>query len=152
MLCSLSCADLVLIKAQNTVNPFGLTSILTKSKGKSATINRGSDYYRYPKLFSSIFLFIATIFEIIETFIIILLLIIGSIAITTRFVDVNSALFSNILGIIIIVFSLGGLVIGFIIYKKAMGWAIKKFNLKDKLLDDVTSHYIKKNENEDKLR
>ena len=108
--------------------------------------------YRNKKRFSSIFLFIATIFEIIETFIIILLLIIGSIAITTRFVDVNSALFSNILGIIIIVFSLGGLVIGFIIYKKAMGWAINKFNLKDKLLDDVTSHYIKKNEEEEKLR
>ena len=108
--------------------------------------------YRNKKRFSSIFLFIATIFEIIETFIIILLLIIGSIAITTRFVDVNSALFSNILGIIIIVFSLGGLVIGFIIYKKTMGWAINKFNLKDKLLDDVTSHYIKKDENEEKLR
>ena len=108
--------------------------------------------YRNKKRFSSIFLFIATIFEIIETFIIILLLIIGSIAITTRFVDVNSALFSNILGIIIIVFSLGGLVIGFIIYKKAMGWAINKFNLKNKLLDDVTSHYIKKDENEEKLR
>lgn len=108
--------------------------------------------YHNKKRFSSIFLFIATIFEIIETFIIILLLIIGSIAITTRFVDVNSALFSNILGIIIIVFSLGGLVIGFIIYKKAMGWAINKFNLKDKLLDDVTSHYIKKDENEEKLR
>ena len=108
--------------------------------------------YRNKKRFSSIFLFIATIFEIIETFIIILLLIIGSIAITTRFVDVNSTLFSNILGIIIIVFSLGGLVIGFIIYKKAMGWAINKFNLKDKLLDDVTSHYIKKNEEEEKLR
>ena len=108
--------------------------------------------YRNKKRFSSIFLFIATIFEIIETFIIILLLIIGSIAITTRFVDVNSALFSNILGIIIIVFSLGGLVIGFIIYKKAMGWAINKFNLQDKLLEDVTSHYIKKNEEEEKLR
>ena len=47
--------------------------------------------YRNKKRFSSIFLFIATIFEIIETFIIILLLIIGSIAITTRFVDVNSS-------------------------------------------------------------
>lgn len=108
--------------------------------------------YRNKKRFSSIFLFIATIFEIIETFIIILLLIIGSVAITAKFVDVNSALFSNILGIIIIVFSLGGLIIGFIIYKKAMGWAINKFNLKDKLLDDVTSHYIKKDENEEKLR
>ena len=108
--------------------------------------------YRNKKRFSSIFLFIATVFEIIETFLIILLLIIGSVAITTRFVDVNSALFSNILGIIIIVFSLGGLIIGFIIYKKAMGWAINKFNLKDKLLDDVISHYIKKDENEEKLR
>ncbi len=108
--------------------------------------------YRNKKRFSSIFLFIATVFEIIETFLIILLLIIGSVAITTRFVDVNSALFSNILGIIIIVFSLGGLIIGFIIYKKAMGWAINKFNLQDKLLEDVTSHYIKKNEEEEKLR
>ena len=35
-------------RGKNAVNPFGLTSILTKSKGKSATINRGSDYYRYP--------------------------------------------------------------------------------------------------------
>lgn len=108
--------------------------------------------YRNKKRFSSIFLFIATVFEIIETFLIILLLIIGSVAITTRFVDVNSALFSNILGIIIIVFSLGGLIIGFIIYKKAMGWAINKFNLQNKLLEDVTSHYIKKNEEEEKLR
>ena len=108
--------------------------------------------YRNKKRFSSIFLFIATVFEIIETFLIILLLIIGSVAITTRFVDVNSALFSNILGIIIIVFSLGGLIIGLIIYKKAMGWAINKFNLQDKLLEDVTSHYIKKNEEEEKLR
>lgn len=104
--------------------------------------------YRNKKRFSSVFLFIATIFEIIETFLIILVLIVGAIALVTRFVDVSSALFSNILGIIIIVFSLGGLVIGFIIYKKAMGWAINKFNLKDKLLDDVTSHYIKSDEQE----
>jgi len=27
---------------------YRMPSILTKSKGKSATINRGSDYYRYP--------------------------------------------------------------------------------------------------------
>lgn len=104
--------------------------------------------YRNKKRFSSVFLFIATIFEIIESFLIILVLIVGAIAFVTRFVDVSSALFSNILGIIIIVFSLGGLVIGFIIYKKAMGWAINKFNLKDKLLDDVTSHYIKSDEQE----
>lgn len=108
--------------------------------------------YRNKKRFSSLFLFIATIFEIIETILIILVLLIGAIAITSGFVDINTPLFSNLLGVIIIVFSLGGLVLGFIIYKKAMGWAINKFNLKDKLLDDVTSHYIKKNENEDKLR
>ena len=35
-------------RGKNAVNPFGLTSILTKSKGKSAAINRGSDYFRYP--------------------------------------------------------------------------------------------------------
>ena len=35
-------------RGKNAVNPFGLTSILTKSKGKSATRNRGSDYRRYP--------------------------------------------------------------------------------------------------------
>ena len=43
-------------KAQNAVNPSGLTSILTKSKGKSATINRGSDYCRYPKRWIGAFL------------------------------------------------------------------------------------------------
>lgn len=105
--------------------------------------------YRNKKRFSSVFLLIATVFEIIETFLIILALIVGAIAITARFVDIKSALFSNILGIIIIVFSLGGLVIGFIIYKKAMRWAIDKFDLKDKLLDDVTSHYIKSDEQEE---
>ena len=36
-------------RGKNAVNPFGLTSILTKSKGKSAAINRGSDYFRYPR-------------------------------------------------------------------------------------------------------
>ena len=35
-------------RGKNAVNPFGLTSILTKSKGKSATRNRGLDYYRNP--------------------------------------------------------------------------------------------------------
>ena len=35
-------------RGKNAVNPFGLTSILTKSKGKSTAINRGSDYFRYP--------------------------------------------------------------------------------------------------------
>ena len=34
------------------MNPFGFTSILTKSKGKSATRNRGSDYNRYPNKIS----------------------------------------------------------------------------------------------------
>ena len=37
-------------RGKNAVNPFGLTSILTKSKGKSATRNRGSDYYRNPNI------------------------------------------------------------------------------------------------------
>ena len=37
-------------RGKNAVNPFGLTSILTKSKGKSATRNRGSDYHRNPKV------------------------------------------------------------------------------------------------------
>ncbi len=108
--------------------------------------------YRNKKRFSSLFLFIATIFEIIETILIILVLLIGAIAITSRFVDINTPLFSNLLGVIIIVFSLGGLVLGFIIYKKAMGWAINKFNLKDKLLDDVTSHYIKPDDTEARKR
>lgn len=108
--------------------------------------------YRNKKRFSSLFLFIATIFEIIETILIILVLLIGAIAITSRFVDINTPLFSNLLGVIIIVFSLGGLVLGFIIYKKAMGWAINKFNLKDKLLDDVTFHYIKPDDTEARKR
>ena len=41
-------------RGKNAVNPFGLTSILTKSKGKSATRNRGLDYHRNPNRFYKI--------------------------------------------------------------------------------------------------
>lgn len=106
--------------------------------------------YRNKKRFSSLFMLGATVFEIIETFLIILFLLLVAIVIASRILDMNSTVFSNVLAIIVIVFSLGGLIIGFLIYKKVMRWAINKFNLKDKLLEEVTSHYIKpeKKENE----
>ena len=53
-----------------------------------------------------------------------------------------------------IVIFIGSLVLGFLLYKKLIRWVIVKFNLKEKLMDDVIIHYIKpsKDEMEAELR
>ena len=37
----------------------------------------------------------------------------------------------------------GGLVLGFLIYRRLMQFVIEKFNLRDKLTDEVLKHYDK---------
>lgn len=104
--------------------------------------------WRNKKRFSNIFMICATLFEIAETFIIIIALVVIALMIMTKTMTPGSAAFSNVLGAAMIILSLGGLVIGFIIYKKVMGWVIKKYNLEDKLLDEIKMHYVKNSKNE----
>ena len=90
----------------------------------------------------------ATLFEIAETFIIIIALVVIALMIMTKTMTPGTVAFSNVLGAAMIILSLGGLVIGFIIYKKVIGWVIKKYNLEDKLLDEIKMHYVKNSKNE----
>lgn len=104
--------------------------------------------YRNKKRFSNIFMIGATLFNIVETFVIIIALLVLGIFILTKTCNPETAAFSNILGVLVIVLSFGGLVLGFLVYKKVTGWVIKRFNLEDKLLDSIKMHYQKKTKEE----
>ncbi|MBQ1709540.1 MAG: DUF3754 domain-containing protein [Treponema sp.] len=99
--------------------------------------------YRNKKNFSSIFMVIATLAEIAITFILVIGLLIIGIFILSRICDIDSQAFSNSLGVLVIVISLVGLVVGFIIYKQLMRFVIKKFKLESKLSDEILFHYVK---------
>lgn len=99
--------------------------------------------YRNKKNFSTIFMFIATAAEILITFVLIILLLVIGIFILSRVVSIDSEAFSNILGVMLIVMAFGGLVAGFIIYKKLMKVVILKFHLEEKLSDEILNHYLK---------
>lgn len=104
--------------------------------------------YRNKKRYSSIFMFAATIFEILETMAIMLVLFIITAFILLKLFNPENAAVQIAFQISTVVIFIGGLVLGFLIYKKVIQWAIKKFHLEDKLLDDVKSHYIKPSKEE----
>lgn len=97
--------------------------------------------FRNKKRNSNIFLFFGTIFEIIETFVVILLLFIGVVFLASRILPMTSQAAQHVYPILFIVIFIGGMVLGFKIYKRAVVFVIKKFDLEDKLTDDVLSHY-----------
>ncbi|MCR5062884.1 MAG: hypothetical protein K6A89_06325 [Treponema sp.] len=101
--------------------------------------------YRNKKRNSNLFTFIATIFEIIETAAIVFFFIILSIIIIDK-INVSEKLQSIISSVLLIASFFGGLVLGFFIFKKLMGFVIRKFKLEDKLLDSITVHYLKSKE------
>ena len=104
--------------------------------------------FRNKKRTSNLFMFFATIFEIVETLLLIVLLYIGLVLIISRLFAPDSQVAGTIFQIGTIVIFFGGMVLGFIIYKKAVVFAIKKMKLEDKLSEEVLSHYIKKSEEE----
>jgi len=99
--------------------------------------------FRNKKNFSTMFMVIATLVEIIITFLLVIGLLILGIFILSRVCNVESEAFSNILGVMVIIISLAGLVLGFIIYKLLMRFIIKKFKLEEKLNDEILFHYVK---------
>lgn len=99
--------------------------------------------YRNKKRFSTLFLTLGSIFEIIETLIIIFAGVILSSLLIFRVFHLPTDQSSIVFSIVLIAIFIGGLVLGFIIYKKVVGWVIRKFNLQEKLNDEVVSHYVK---------
>ncbi|MBR1638545.1 MAG: hypothetical protein IJ688_04075 [Treponema sp.] len=104
--------------------------------------------YRNRKKTSTIFMLAASAFEIIETLVIIIALFVLMSFLVFKVLDANQPWVQLLFQISLIVIFIGGIVLGFFIYKKVMKWAIKKFKLEDILLDDVKRHYIKPTEDE----
>lgn len=118
-----------------------------KERQKQAKIE-----YTKKKKFSAIFMTLACVFEIIETLIVMLLLLVGVAYLFTKVIHVEGKIYDTIMTICMIVVFFGGLVLGFIIYKKLVTFVIKKFKLEDKLIDDVIIHYKKESKEQRESR
>lgn len=99
--------------------------------------------YRNKKRTSRIFLFAVTIFEIVETILVVFLLFLVSTFVIGKLFGNNQELATTAFQYAFVVVFIGGLVLGFIIFKKTVQWYIEKFNLEDKLTDEVLYHYKK---------
>ena len=99
---------------------------------------------RAKKRNSRLFLFFGSIFEIIETLAVILLLIILFILLIFRVFKLPEAAAGTVLLFSIIVSVIGGLFLGFMIYKNCANFVIEKFNLSDKLSNEILGHYSKR--------
>ena len=110
--------------------------------------------YRTKKKNSNLFLFCGSIFEVVETILIIMVLFIVFSFLMFRVFNATGDIGQKIFSIMTIVIFVGGLVLGFIVYKKVLGWVIEKFKLEDKLSKEVLDHYKKrtKEEKEAELR
>lgn len=110
--------------------------------------------YRTKKTRSTVFMLCASVFEIVETIVIMLALFLLMSFIVFRVGDPNSRTVQIVFEVLSILIFIGSMVAGFFIYKFAVRAVITKFNLKDKLMNDVIEHYIKpeKDETEEALK
>lgn len=110
--------------------------------------------YRNKKRFSSFFMTMACIFEILETMVIMFALLVISVLLVYRVFHLQDRAASIAMTIALVVIFIGGLILGFFIYKKAVIFVIKKGKLEDKLSDDILDHYTRNpwKPSEEKLR
>ena len=93
---------------------------------------------------SRLFLFFGSVFEIIETLVIILLLFVFFSLLIFRVFQLPEATARTVFQFSTIVSFLGGLFLGFMVYKTCANFVIEKFNLSDKLSNEVLGHYSKR--------
>lgn len=104
--------------------------------------------FRTKKRNSVRFMIFSSVFEIIETVLIMFVMFVIASFLTFKVfhADPNSQLAGTIFQISLVVIFIGGMILGFFIYKKCARWYIKKFKMFDKLNDDVLIHYFKEEE------
>lgn len=110
--------------------------------------------YRVKKRNSTIFMCFASLFEVVETLIIIMLLFTFVFFLLFKVFNIqqNPQLQQMLLPALLFLIFVGGMILGFIIYKKVIRWVIKKFNMEDKLSEDVLYHYRSKEEHKKKQK
>ena len=99
---------------------------------------------RAKKRNSRLFLFFGSIFEIAETLAVILLLFLFFSLLIFRVFNLPEASARTVFQFCTVVSFLGGLFLGFMIYKICANFVIEKFKLSDKLTNEVLGHYSKK--------
>lgn len=102
--------------------------------------------FRNKKKNSNLFLFLGSIFEIVVSLIIILGLFLFFLAVLSRILPAN--IFEKVYPITTLISFFGGLFLGFMIYRKLAQFIIEKYNLKDKITDEVYKHYAKLSKDE----
>ncbi len=100
--------------------------------------------FRAKKRNSRFFLFFGSIFEIAETLVVILLLWIFFALLVFRVFNLSEAASANIFSVCTFISFIGGIFLGFLIYKAMANFVIEKFNLSDKLTNELLSHYSKR--------
>ena len=97
--------------------------------------------YRKKQNTSNLFLFFGTICEIVISLAFVLLLFLISVILLYRILSLPDNVTSIIFNILLIVSFIGGLVLGFKVYKRLGRWVINKWELKDKLREDVLNQF-----------
>jgi amino acid permease len=105
---------------------------------------------RAKKRNSRLFLFFGSIFEIVETLAVILLLIIFFTLMVFRVFKLPETAAGTVYQFCLIVSVIGGIFLGFMIYKNCANFVIEKFNLSDKLSNEILGHYSKRFRNSEK--
>ena len=93
---------------------------------------------------SRLFLFFGSVFEIVETLLVILGLFILFSFLIFKVFNLPEEAAKTIYQYSTIVSFLGGLFLGFVIYKNCANFVIEKFKLEDKLSNEVLGHYSKR--------
>ena len=99
---------------------------------------------RAKKRNSRLFLFFGSIFEIVETLAVILLLFVLFSFLIFKVFQLPEGLARTVFQFSTIVSFIGGLFLGFMIYKACANFVIEKFNLSEKLSTEVLGHYSKR--------
>lgn len=95
---------------------------------------------------SRLFMVGMSIFEIIVTLAIIIVLFLLLAVIVFRLFKATGPAAQIVFEVLSIIIFIGGMVLGFFIYKAFAKWVIKKFNLYEKINKDVLEHYKSKEE------
>lgn len=107
--------------------------------------------YRTKKRNSLLFMCAASVFEIVETILLMLVLFVLFSFVIFKVLHLSPDVAGTVFGISSVVIFIGGMILGFLIYKRVITWIIEKFNMKDKLSNDVIMHYQKKSKDETEM-
>lgn len=104
--------------------------------------------FRVKKRTSFRFMLLSSVFEIIETVLIMFVLFVLTSLLFFKVLKIDPAggAGATVFQILLVLIFIAGMILGFIVYKKCARWYILKFNLKDKLNEEVLIHYFKEEE------